>query len=497
MTRLVGSGAKLRGLAGRIPSAGWICALVAALSAMVWSLIVPTFQVVDEPAHVAYVQYLAEAGRPPSGERGPQARSDEQNALMRALRYKQVEFRPDNRPLITPRAEDRLERTLDEDASRRGEGGYTRAAGNPPLYYVLGAAAYRASPSTDLVDRIQVMRLVSALLAALTVLFIFCFLRELLPATPWAWTVGALVVALQPVFGNLSGAVNSDNLLYTASAGMFFAFALCFRRGLTPGRGAAIGALLAIGVLAKLNTLGFLPGVGLGLILLVVRADRETRRTAIAGAAAAAIVAAIPVIAYVALNSDVWDRGAYFSGTGGERSKPDPTTPTSTGLLSYIWQFYLPRLPFMGPQFDSYQLIHVWFDGFVGRFGVLEYGFGTAVDAAAALVYTAVAGLVGRELFRRREHVKARSLELLTYAALAIGLLVAIHKAGYDGRSLFYEGFEQARYLFPLLPLYGAIVAIAVRGAGRFAPAAGVVLVSLAVSHGLLAYLLTLTRYYG
>ena len=52
------------------------------------------------------------------------------------------------------------------------------------------------------------MRLVAALLAALTTLFVFLFLREVF-AERWTWTVGALAVAFQPLFGFISGAVHA------------------------------------------------------------------------------------------------------------------------------------------------------------------------------------------------------------------------------------------------------------------------------------------------
>ena len=74
-----------------------------------------------------------------------------------------------------------------------------------------------------------------------------------------------------------------------------------------------------------------------------------------------------------------------------------------------------------------------------------------------------------------------------------------------NNRVLRYRGridngyvFEQARYLLPLLPLYAAIVALAVRGAGRrWAPVAAGVLVVAALGHDLFAQLVTIARYYA
>ena len=222
---------RIRAGLARIPPAGWVCALVALLSALTWSLIVPLFQVPDEQAHVAYAQHLAEVGAPPAGQRGKPAVSEDERRLFSRLRSRAITHRPENPPLSTPRAHRRLEQAVDRPADRAGPGGYSNATQNPPLYYGLAAIAYRLSPFTDLPDRIHAMRILSALLAALTALLAYLFVRELFPATPWAWTVGGLAVAAQPMFGFIGGGVNNDNLLFAASAGVLLVLAICFRRG--------------------------------------------------------------------------------------------------------------------------------------------------------------------------------------------------------------------------------------------------------------------------
>jgi 4-amino-4-deoxy-L-arabinose transferase-like glycosyltransferase len=491
-----------------IPAGAWICALAAFLVATCWSLIVPLFQVPDEPGHVGYAQYVAEAGKPPTGSGDRHPFSQEERRLLDALRWKLVIRRADNRPPATASTRQKLDRLEDAPGDRLGEGGYTTITNNPPLYYAVAAGAYRLSPSTSLADRIHVMRLVSALLAAITVLFTFLFLRELLPAAPWAWTVGALAVAFQPMFGFISAGVNSDDLLYTASAGVFLGLAASFRRGLTPGWGLWIGASTAIGVLAKINMVGLLPGIAAGLVFLVRGADRTARRDAARGALAAAAVAVGAVLVYVALNSTVWDRGLFFGASGhplggGEGSQgladiTDEPSGSIGGALNYAWQFYLPRLPFIDPQFVYYPLREIWLNGFIGIFGWLEFGFAPWVYDLALGIVLAIVALAGRELIVHRKRVRGRLPELIAYATLTVGLLILVNGNGYVARINGEGGFEQARYLFPLLPLYAAIVALAARGAGRrYGPAVGVLLISVAIAHSAVAILLALTRYYG
>jgi hypothetical protein len=54
------------------------------------------------------------------------------------------------------------------------------------------------------------------------------------------------------------------------------------------------------------------------------------------------------------------------------------------------------------------------------------------------------------------------------------------------------------RYLLPLLPLYGALLALAARGAGRrLLPVAGAAIVVLALAHDVFAQLLLVGRFYA
>ena len=153
----------------------------------------------------------------------------------------------------------RHRRVAQPDAGRPGRGGASSAAreapgrdrigagfaatatNNPPLYYLPQALVYRAAHGVDVTGRLAAMRAFSALLAALTALCVFLFVRELLPGSPLAWTVGGLAAGLQPMFAFISSGVNNDAGLYLAAAALFLAVARVLRRGLTPGRAAAVG----------------------------------------------------------------------------------------------------------------------------------------------------------------------------------------------------------------------------------------------------------------
>jgi 4-amino-4-deoxy-L-arabinose transferase-like glycosyltransferase len=483
----------------RLSRAAIACALVAFLNAVAWVALTPPFHVPDEPQHLAYAQYLAETGKLP--RQVPRAVfSGEEAAAAAGLRLNAVVGNPSGKPPWTDAEGRALDGTLRAPLPRRSEGGGSNTTNNPPLYYALGAVPYHAASSGTLLDRLYAMRLVSALLAAATAIFVFLFLAELLPGTPWAWPVGALAVAVQPLFGFMSGGFNNDDLLFTTAAATFWLLARGFRRGLTPRLGVALGAAVGLGMVAKANTVGLLPGVALAVAFMVWQRRGEDRRPALLGAATAAAVAAVPVVAYVVLDLTVWGRPIWggVGTTSGTAATASPHVYPFKEFLSYAWQFYFPRLPFLHDQFGTYPLWETWFKGFIARFGWLDYGFPDWAYWVALGIVVPVLVLAGAALGRARSSVRRRWPELASYAAMMAGLLLLIAIAGFRGRIDNGSVFEQARYLLPLLPLYGAIVALAARGAGRrWGPAVGAVFVVAALGHDVFAQLATLARYYA
>lgn len=480
----------------RVPAAGWWCAAIALVNAVVWSLVVPPLHVPDESSHVTYVQYLAEEGRPPKGAPLPTFSTEQQRA-MDLVRFETVVYNGSARPPWTSVQDAAIHAELAGALPRDNGGGASNVSSNPPLYYAAAAVPYRLASSGDFLARVQWMRLVSVLLAGLTVLLSFLFVREVLPGTPWAWTVGGLAAAFQPVLGFMSAGVNNDNGLFAAAAATFLVLARMFRRGVTVRRGWALGAVLVLGLGSKVNMVGLLPGVAVALAILTWRAG-PGRRTALRAAGVAAGTVAAAGLAYLVLVKTVWDR-ALFAGAGSVTETPQGKTFSYREMAGYLWQFYLPRLPFQTDQFAQYPLWEVWFKGWIGRFGWLDHGFPPWAYTLAGGLFAGVLGLAAAGAARARRWLgRDRVLEALAYAACAASLLALLGVAGYRYRVDTGFVFEQGRYLVPLLPLYAAVVALAARGAGRrWGPAVGGALVVLAMAHGLFAQLLSVSRYYG
>lgn len=491
---------RLRAASGRIPVAAWWCAAVAFANVLAWTLITPPFEVPDETSHVAYVQYLAEHGKPPNDPGGP-AFSSEQGAVLDALRFPTTVGRPENGTVWDESQDDAVNAAEASGLSRVNGGGIQSNSNQPPLFFALEALVYHASPSQSLLDRVELMRVVAALLAAMTTLFAFMFLREVFTER-WAWTVGALAVAFQPTFGFISGGVTPDALFFTASGAMLFLLARAFRTGLTVPLGLGLGAAMAVGVLAKLNFIALVPGALVGLGLLALRS--RPRRDALWGAAAAVGVLVLGAAVYIGLNLVFWDRSGWGGGlehaaevaaTGGT---PGATPISLSEQVSYTWQLYAPRLPFLTDQFSYFPPYTTWFKGMIGRFGWLDTTFPDWVYTLALGIAVALVILAAVALVRRRRALLERWPELVTYAAVALGLLGSIGFLGIRYRKDTGFIFEQARYLLPLLPLYGAGVALAALGAGRrWARPVAAALVVLALIHGVFAQLLVISRFYA
>jgi len=491
--------ARWLGWAGRVPRAARWCALVAFLNAAVWAAITPVFHVPDETSHVAYLQYFAETGKVPNLPNGDGI-SHEEALVMDQLRFNDTIGNTGELAPFTDVQQRGLDAVERQNPGRASGGGIIQTSSQPPLYYALGAVIYKLSPWQDLTDRVLLIRLLSALCAAATTLFVFMFLRELF-TEPWTWTVGALAVAVQPMFGFMAGGVHPDNLFFTAGAALLFGLARAFRRGLTPALGAGIGAALALGYLSKLNFVALIPGalVALGLLVWSARAERGQ---ALRGAAVALTTLAVAVAGYGALNKVVWDRSILGGGVEtATNAAVDAGNPRPIGVreqLSYTWQLYLPRLPFMNDQFAYYPPYEVWFKGTVGRFGWLDTKWPNWVYRVALGIFIVLAVLAAAALWRRRQSLPARWSELVSYAVLLAGVMGSVgflgirfkHDTGFD--------FAQARYLFPFLAFYGAFCVLAALGAGRrFGRPVGAAIVMLAMIQGLLGQLLVISRFYA
>ena len=483
------------GALGRIPRGAWICALIALLNACAWSLIVPPFQGKDEADHFTYVETLAENLTLPDNGQQNGVYSAQETQVLQAGRYYQMTHNPAGHAIFTQAEQSTLETTNNAHLSLRTSGEAGIATSEPPLYYALQTVPYELARGNILVE-LQLMRLVGALFGALTALLIFLFLRELMPGTPWAATVGALCTALQPMFAAMSATVSPDAMLFPVSAAVFLCIARAFRRGFTLRLALVFGAVIAIGFVTKLNFVAIGLGAFVGLAALAVRERRSKRWRALLSPVIAACIGGAPVAIYALRN--ILTSRPTFGSLSGETGLV--ATSSLFDEISYTWQFFFPRIPGMTRYFAGITTYKdIWFDRSVGLYGWMDTVFPTWVDNVALIPATLVALLCGRGLIAGRGAWKPRLLEFGVYVALTLWIIVMLGVSSYHGDALTHgPAFGEPRYLLPLLSLLGAVVAVAVRGAGRrWMAVVGATLVVLFLAHDLFSQLQTVARYYS
>ena len=345
--------------------------MLAFLNVLIWTFVIPPFQVPDEISHFGYAQYLAETGRPPPQGPVGQYSPQEQNTLD-ALSFVAVVGHPAQRGIMNSVEEAGCAKSWPRGASPVGEGGSSSATDQPPLYYALEAIPYLLSPSQDILARLELMRVLSALMAALTVLCIYMFLRELMPGSPWAWTVGALV-----------GRLSADVLLHRRGRpGRQSAVSGLRRDVLVAGarlpsradarRAALIGRATVVGVLAKLTFIALLPGIALALA--VARLACLAERPAAGACARVAVAAAIVVVPALALRDLEHERLAPRGRDRGRRRRSDDQRQrhradrsTSARLWTTSGSCTCRGCRSCTREFSYYPLLTTWLDGTVGH----------------------------------------------------------------------------------------------------------------------------------
>ena len=448
-----------------------------------WALINPAWQAPDEDVHFSYVQTLAELHRLPGT--GGNSLSSAQVNSMQATNTDPVVFFSYARPEWSETAWDRY-RFRSPIITTKDGGGQNTASGYPPAFYLAGLIGYKLAGSDDVLSRLYATRFVSIFWLLVTTIGAWLFAGELFGRRRELQLVTAACVGLWPMLDFISSSVNPDALMYATWSLALWLGVRILRRGLTFGQGLAFGAVVGVALVTKAPSLALLPAaafVGLWSLGTLIRAGRYRAALILTGAAVLAF--AIPVEAW-RLTVAAQDRPAYGQAVG-VTGRLDVA-----GFLSYLWQFYLPRLPSqtrftLDSQYVStYPAFNAWVATGWAAFGWVTVYFPlgvyklfftiTSVIAAAATGKGAV--LLWRN--RRSRPALAAALPVAIFLAMAAGALVlGLHIAEYNVRGPTNQG----RYLFPLASLGGAAVAAAVTlvpGRAR-AAAIGLVLGGLVV----------------
>ena len=443
----------LRALGRRPPRP--LVALVAATAILgfAWALFMPGGQSPDEPSHIAYAQVLAERLDVPQPDEvsGRERGYSREQRLARDRSHQQWQYAE---PAVKSEWDAAVERRWRRESAQLGAGarsdggGPNSAAGNPPLYYAYEALPYYAAYAGDFFDRLYAMRMWSALLLAAAVVATWLLAGELTGGDRLAQLIASAVVGLQPMASFISASINPD-------AGLIPLWALAFWLGVRVLRGraglrgaAALVAITAAALLVKASSLALLPAVAFALLVAARRALRARRvgsgrigvlLTGGALALAAAVVATSGRIG-TALNFRPKD---------------------IIGFVDYLWQAYLPNLPFQHPipRLAAFEGYDIWIRTGWAAFGWLEIQFPGPVYVLLALISVAVVVAGAVAVARRRFPLDAAVLAFLALAAVT--LVAVLHWAEFRQFADQRQSFIQGRYLLPLLPLGGVLTAAA------------------------------------
>jgi hypothetical protein len=448
---------------------GLVIVLIAFLNAASWALITPAFDAPDEPDHFAYAQYLATTGHaPPHTDNTRPPYSAEQSLALDAVDvYSQVAL-PEARPPWLASEQARWEKTESSARPASDDGGGTTAAASPhqPAYYLMLAPAYEATSSQSPFSQLTAMRLISALLGAIVAFCAYAIVRELLPRQPFAAVVAGLLTAFQPMFGFISGAVNNDNGVNAFAALSLYLVVRGLRRGPTWRLALALGAVVAITPLMKETGYEIYVPVAVGLLGIGWRNRKSPaiRRLCVFASVLAATFIAVrggwsllqPVF-YPPIQG-------HATAPGGIAATGALATPEQypTRFLVYLWELFLPRLPFMGEHFPAgwpFKAIYVvrgW-----GAFGWYAWEFPNWVYQTIVVVMGACGLLALAAVLRRRKAALARGFELAVIALFPVCTLVAVEAAFFEPADSRTQFAEQGRYIFPAI---AALAAIAVGG---------------------------------
>jgi hypothetical protein len=484
--------------AGRVPrplaGAGAVAA-IAFGSAVAWSLVMPPFQPPDEAGHFAYVQSLVERGELPSTSvEGGEGSYTLGEALAVERTAVGVVQNPAGRPPWTELEEDQW-RSADQALGERrdqGGGGYTSIAAYSPIYYGMEALPYMAGNS--IFSKLWLMRLLSALMIAATAFFAYLFARELLPNVPWAAPAAGLVVAFQPMLGFMGGAVNNDALLILLATAELYLLARALRSGLSLALGAAIGTVLGLGIATKPTMFALAPLAAAVVAWTIWEAHRrkEARGTLLRfGAAAVAAVALVLGLRYAIFPREETISGAFYQGAS---SRPF----SLRDFLSYVWQWYLPHLPWMQDRFAGAPPVYdVYFKGFWANFAHLDTKFAPWVYGLLLAAGAGVLALLAVAAFRARAALRRWLPGALLCALTLAGLALIVNLRSYLALIQQNVPFAQGRYLLPAVCVLGVAVAASALALGRrWAPVAATAFVTALGAFNLFSLGLVVTRFY-
>jgi 4-amino-4-deoxy-L-arabinose transferase-like glycosyltransferase len=465
--------------------------VIGLLLAVTWAVTLPAFQAPDEQSHFTYVQTIGERFALP-GDQGRPFFSTQLSQGITAVNSDQVAAQKEVRPEWSDRGEDDWAAT--QATAPRDDGGGSGPASNyPPTAYAWQSLGYLAASGGTVFDALLGARLMSALWVPITVLATWLLAGEIFGRRRVLQAAAAAVPALAPMFSFVSASVSPDGMMYAIWTLALWTGVRCVRRGVPVRDAAVFIALVGLACTVKVTSYALLAPAAV-LVVLGIAARRPSGLKSMLRLTAAV---AIPV----ALTLGLWVLAASStnrSPAAGQLAAEGGSTNWRE-LFSYLWQYYLPRPPFLTDYPTppgGYPLLQVWITQGWAAFGWLEVKFEPWVYRVLGVLTMSIFGAGLLALVRARRRLDWRVVAFL--GAACIALLAGLHWTDYHKLENGEPAFMQARYLFPAIGVMG----LALAGAVSLAPVrirgalAGAAVAGLLVFH-VFALGLTLERFYA
>jgi 4-amino-4-deoxy-L-arabinose transferase-like glycosyltransferase len=468
-----------------VPLVAILC--LAAVHSLTWTVLLPAFQGQDEASHFAYTQRTAEKGQVswtavstiPEGN----AISTEAGQAEQLSGIAPTTLNVAGRPFTAEIDERRYEREAAKlRPDQRADGNLTSAMRNPPLYYLTEAAVYAPLESLSVFDRLYAMRAVSIVWFLVTVLAAWLLAGEVFGRRRWLQAVAALVVALQPMLGQLGGIVNPDAMIAALWGLALWLSAVIVDRGVTRGRLAGAGVLTVAAVFTHPRAAPLAVALAGALAVrawpAIARRGRAARTAALAACAGAAVL--------------LVGGGTWYALRG------DVTVTKVREFGSYLWQFYLPRPSFMQPTVaPEWGVRDVFVDRLWSGFVQLEVNVAPGILDAISIATMVGAVLVVAVLWLRRDAARSRLPLIGILAGSFLILMWTLHVAAWRDLPIEGDPIITGRYLTPFLPVAGVLVAaVAAVLPRRIGPGAATLVLGLEGLITLSALGTTLVRFY-
>ena len=440
-------------------------ALIAFGHAACWALVTPVLDAPDETEHFAYAQRVAETGKGLTNS--PQLYSSDTGRLVDATRVLAHNETGDGRPPWLQEQEDAWREADRRERRPTGDGGgvATATSSHSPVYYGTLAPAYHLAKGGSAATQVTSLRLSSALYGALAAACAFLLVAELVPRRRLIAVAAGLLVAFHPMFAFMSGSVNNDMGVNAMSALLLFLVVRAYVRGLSPGLAVAIGAVLIVAPLMKGTAYALYPAAAIGLAAALWR---HPSRRAFISAAALGMTAIALFFAWTAVSGH-FEREAFTTPGGTAPGSNFGGVQNPRGLLAYLWQIFLPPLPFMVDYWQQghYPYYFLYTVRAWGSFGWYAMTFSDWVYWVIAIAQPTVAIGAVAALARFRHRLRDLAIPALVIMLAITGIIAGVHAFYFPVTPRADTIPEQGRYVFPAIAGIAAIVACAAFAFGR------------------------------